>query len=337
MIKLKGYDGILFVGDPHLSFIRAGRRTDTHLGTTILGKIEQCVNIAIEKNLYLIFLGDLFDMKAEQNFSMVTKLMRIIKPLRDVPATVEGNHEKTQAVLSDDVALMCMVEAGTIHAMGKNKLWGQIEINNETFYIGSTPYGQHLPEKVELPAKSKPGSVIWLSHDSLDFGKSYPGIQQVEEIEGVSMLVNGHIHDTLPSKQVGKMKAHNPGNITRQSIDAREHVPAVWQWKPEQNFDLVKIPLVYEKDVFNMTGYHVQADKLDYTLPEEISVQSTALFVEQMEILQQDPTKSQEGVYMQEAMKTFSHATNVKPEFTAKMLKFLEAVTINKKIEEQRT
>lgn len=335
MIKLKGYDGILFVGDPHLSFLRAGRRTDAHLGTTILGKIEQCVNIALERNLYLIFLGDLFDLKEEQNFEMVTKLMRILKPLRDIPATVEGNHEKTQAVLSDDVALMCMVEAGTIHAMGKNKLWGQIEIGDQIYYIGSTPYGQHLPEKVRLPAKAKPGPIIWLSHDSLDFGKSYPGIQQVEEIEGVSMLVNGHIHDTLPSKKVGNMKAHNPGNITRQSIDHRNHEPAVWQWKPEQDFDLVKIPLVYEKDVFNMTGYHVKAEAPEFEIPEEITVQSTTAFVESMEMLQQDPTKSKEGVYMQEAIKTFSHVTNAPPKLTQKILTFLEAVTIKKEIEEQ--
>ena len=54
MIKLKNYKGLLFVGDPHVWSKNPGTRLDKSYLETCLDKINQAVQIATEKELYLI-------------------------------------------------------------------------------------------------------------------------------------------------------------------------------------------------------------------------------------------------------------------------------------------
>lgn len=287
MIKLKGYSGILFVGDPHLWSSKPGKRIDLDFTGVVLDKIDQAVEIALRENLYLVFLGDLFHVKDENNLDMITKLTRILNKLkkRNPCATVEGNHEKTQTKVSDDVALGLMEEAGTIYVMGRNSWWGEIEFDNMQVYIGSTPYGSEIPREVTLPASSKKHDktfAIWLTHHSLAFEDTYPGAVPVHCIKGVDMLVNGHIHETKKPMVVGTMVAHNPGNITRLSTNTVDHIPAVWVWKPEQGTALEPINLIFQKNVFKITEEIVIEERPDEVKSEELTPIEKLRFVEDM-------------------------------------------------------
>lgn len=325
MIEFKKYSGFLFVGDPHLTQVRTRKRNDIDLSATILDKIDQAVNIAIKENLYLVFLGDLFDDSGEQNIQMLTRLTRILNKLPQPPVTAEGNHEKTQTKLSDEVALKLLQESGTIHVIEKNGLWGKFNFNGKIVYLGATPYGDKIPSEVNLPTNQEPGSIVWITHDNLDFGNSYPGVIPLKEIKGVDMLVNGHIHQTKKSFTVGKMRAHNPGNITRQTTDTKDHIPSVWKWVPAQVFELEPIVLNYAKEVFNMLVHTIDVEEPKSKVVDEISIQQMSQFVDKMQELQHsEPAQTQDASHLRETIKIFAKGTKVDDEFTNEILKILD-------------
>lgn len=325
MLEFNKYNGFLFVGDPHVWSLQPGERLDKSYTQTILSKVEESVEIAITNNLYLIFLGDLFHKKEESNIDMLTKLTRILKKLPEPPATVEGNHEKSQLKLSDDVALSLLREAGVIYPMEKNGLWAKFNFNDGTScYIGATPYGEKIPTNVKLPTKEKDQNcpIVWLTHHDLDFGSTYPGAIEIKEIQGVSMLVNGHIHGTKKPMTFGKMRAHNPGNISRLSTDMVDHVPAVWKWLPIQNFELEPIVLTYFKQIFNLVHKQIQIPKSPELIEPAITPQQISQFVEKMEQHAQvyDPSKTDDGTYVKESIKALARSLNLGDEFTKEML-----------------
>lgn len=326
MFEFKNYNGLLYVGDPHLWSKGPGKRLDRDIfSDTVLNKIEQAVNIAIKNKLYLIFLGDLFHVHTENNISMLTKLIRILNKLPEPPATVEGNHEKSQTKLSDDVALTMLREANIIRTMEKSQIWGHFVFSdNSEAYVGATPYGEKLPTQINSPKEG--AKIIWLSHHDLDFGETYPGAILIKEIKGVDMLINGHIHKTKKSLQFGNMTAHNPGNITRLSTDCAEHVPAVWQWKPEQNNNLEPIDLVYEKNIFDMTGKQIEVEISPMMIAEEITPQQTSLFVEKMNQQAQDfdPIKTDDGAYLKDNVIALGKAMQIENSFTSEIIALIE-------------
>jgi hypothetical protein len=336
MIKLEGYDGILFVGDPHLWSKKPGQRLDSNFTNVVLDKVDQAVKIAIKENLYLVFLGDLFQDDKENNVELITKITRILKPLkkRDAAATVEGNHEKTQVTVTDDVALGLLKESDTIHIMEKNDWWGTMDIKGKKVLIGSTPYGLEIPKAVKLPNNVK-GEVfcIWLTHHNLAFGDTYPGVQFLHEIKGVDMLVNGHIHKTKKPIKIGKMLAHNPGNITRWSKDCADHIPAVWKWLPEQGQELEPIPLIYSKNVFNMAKDSIDVEVKESELEEgEVTPLQKLRFVENLEYqisqINHDANKTDDGYDLKLQVEAMSVALNTSEQLKSTVLDILnEALT----------
>lgn len=334
MINFTGYDGLLFVGDPHLWSKGPGKRLDSNIFKTVsLNKLNQAVDIALNNNLYLIILGDLFHVDYENDIDLLTKLSRILKKAREPFATIEGNHEKSQTKLSDDVATSLLREAGVLYTLEENKLWGKFTFKNgQQCYIGSTPYGEKIPTEVKLPTKEKNQDtpIIWLTHHDLDFGDTYPGVIPVTEIKGVRMLVNGHIHKTKPSLTLGKMKAHNPGNITRLSTDCKDHVPSVWKWTPEQDFDLEPIDLIFEKHVFNLVGKQIEATEKPINLVEDITPQQSSLFVEKMHqnMLEKDPAKTDDGAYVKENIQSLGMAMNLDKDFVKEILSIADDTII---------
>src|SRR3546814_15194805 len=65
------------------------------------------------------------------------------------------------------------------------------------------------------------------------------------------------MHLAKPTAETGATLWFNPGNITRQEIDAIAHIPYVWELNPQEG--LVPHELEHEKDVFNLTGRLVEA------------------------------------------------------------------------------
>jgi DNA repair exonuclease SbcCD nuclease subunit len=327
MHKFKGYSGILFVGDPHIWSKKPGKRIDLDFTATVLDKINQAVDISIKENLYLIILGDLFHVDNENNIEMLTKLVRILKKLPEPCASVEGNHEKSQLNLSDDVAMTLLRESGVVYTLEKNGIEIQMTIGDKSVVIGSTPYGSKIPEEVTVPSKFADQNpfIIWLTHENLDFGESYPGVIPIKEIQGVSMLVNGHIHKTKKPKKVGGMVAHNPGNITRLSTDCVDHVPAVWKWTPEQGQDLEPISLNFHKEVFSMIGKQIEVDVAPSMVTEELSPKQTSVFVEKMERqLLEDQDKTDDGEYLKQSIRALALAMQIDSEMTEELMLIAE-------------
>lgn len=326
MIKLKGYNGFLFVGDPHLWSKKPGKRLDSNFTEVILDKIDQSIKIAKKENLYLIFLGDLFDKDDECDIGMLTKLTRILKQHNEAYATVEGNHERKQVSISDEVALALMSEAGTIHVMKQNGWWGSIQIGDKYVLIGSTPNSSKIPREVTLPKafEDKDVFTIWLTHHNLAFGDTYPGVEEIHEIKGVDILINGHIHQTKKPVIKGMMKAFNPGNITRVSKDCADHIPAVWKWVPEQGREIEPIPLVYKKSVF-MLENQIKTEVEVPVVSIDMTPQQKLLFVEGLEEqLNQDHVKTDDGEEVKIQINAMAKALNSVDEIRNNILELAE-------------
>lgn len=326
------YEGVLFIGDPHAWSKAPGKRLDEAIfSQVVLHKLEQSINIAIKNNLYVVILGDLFHVDNENNINLLTKMIRIFNKLRDPLVSVEGNHEKKELNLTDDVALTMLREAGVINTMEHNSLYGCVHLKNgKKVYIGGTPYGMIIPNKVSLPKEEEDQStpIIWTSHHDLDFGDTYPGVIPVPEIHGAFMLVNGHIHKTKPPVKVGKTKAHNPGNITRLSIDCKDHVPAVWMWKPELLDELEPIALNYEKHVFNLIGKQIEVVAPKQVVAQDLETTVTSKFVEKMKerAIKNDFRQTSDGVFIKETIKALGESMGTAPDFIEELLEITEEV-----------
>lgn len=325
MIKIKGYDGLLFIGDPHVWSKKPGKRLDENFTDVVLDKLNQAVDIALKENLYMIVLGDLFHVDDENNIEMLTKLTRIFRRLKDPLASVEGNHEKSQIGLSDDVAMSLLREANVVYTMEKNANHFHFVIDGKNVVVGSTPYGSKIPESVSISDKIEDPFVIWLTHENLDFGESYPGVIPIKEIKGVSMLVNGHIHKTKKSKLYGEMMAHNPGNITRLSSDCADHVPSVWKWNPKLEKNLEQIKLNYKKDVFDLIGKQIEVEVAPSMIKDEMTAQETSKFVQKMEQqLLEEQDRTDDGEYIKQSIRALALAMQVDEEFTKDILELTE-------------
>jgi predicted phosphodiesterase len=322
MLKFDSYNGFLFVGDPHLWSSGPGKRLDrNNFSNTVLNKIEQAVDLANEKNLYLIFLGDLFHVHTENNIELLTKLVRILNKLKNPCATVEGNHEKCQTKLSDGVALSLLKESGVINVLEYSGIWGEFKINNEYIYVGSTPYGEIVPSEVKGYDGKK---VIWLTHHDFDFGDPYPGSIPLKEIKNVSILINGHIHKTKEKIIIGNMVAHNPGNITRLSIDCIDHIPCVWEWNVSCKQDLIPHKLNVEKNVFDLEGRMVSIDKKSPVVEDELNITQVSEFVEKMKIhsTPNDPNKTDDAAFLKENILALGMALNLDSLFIEEIMDF---------------
>jgi len=332
MIKLKNYKGLLFVGDPHVWSKNPGTRLDKSYLETCLDKINQAVQIAKEKELYLIILGDLFHTDYENDITLLTRLTRTLKQLKEPCATIEGNHEKSQTKLSDDVAVTLLREAEVLRTLEKNEIWAELIIDDKSYLIGSTPYGTPLPKEVKIPSKfdnmEKP-FLIWMSHHDLDFGESYPGVIPLQEIKNVDILVNGHIHKTKAPKRVGNMIGFNPGNITRLSTDCHDHIPSVWEWYPDSKLELKQTPLKFQKDVFDLTGKQIEIKGVKPLVQDDLTADQTSLFVEKMHSnLLEDKAKTNDGTHIKKSITALAKAMNLNDEFINEILKLSDETEI---------
>lgn len=237
----KPTEGILFIGDPHLWSFKPGRRLDPSFRDTVLGKITQAAKISNERNLWPVFLGDLFHAPDDNDVSTLVALVRVLGLFERKPVTLEGNHDKDDLRLSERNPLTLLRETDQIDVMEVSGPWATLELESpdgaiHRVAVGGTPYGSPLPTSyrqaygTDRPADV--GTAVWITHEDLAFDGVYPGALPMEPIVGVELVVNGHMHATkLPVQREGTVY-YNPGNITRMSIDQSEHLPSVWEWTP---------------------------------------------------------------------------------------------------------
>lgn len=281
--------GFLFIGDPHVWSRQPGRRRDANFLATVLGKLEQAARISNELNLWPLCPGDLLHDDADNDSGMLIGLTRTLQKFDRKLVCLVGNHDKNEAHLSERNPLLLLGVANQLHLIDHSGFFGRFEMENEAgekrqVALGGTPYGDPIPSDVAhfLGQKSTThhtshemlgvDRVVWMTHEDLAFQGAYPGAKPIEEIKGVDVCLNGHMHGTSLPHRAGMTAWFNPGNITRMSVDTMDHKPSVWQWDPFETEEMgtqqgLRVPLlrrhelvhVKGSEIFDMEGRHATA------------------------------------------------------------------------------
>ncbi len=210
------YVGVLFIGDPHLESRQPEFRKDDY-PAVILNKLRWCLDYAARERLLPAILGDLFD-KPRDNPNWIIVAMLEMFHGREVIG-VYGNHDCTNPQLDHHDSLSVIVKSGRLRIVDATSPWiGQM--NCRSVVIGGSSYRQALPQKLNLASyfRSKEATAplaAWMTHHDLKFPGYDAGRINPVAIEGLELVVNGHIHTRGQPITVGKTQWWNPGNISR--------------------------------------------------------------------------------------------------------------------------
>lgn len=238
-IEDREYNGILFVGDPHVSAFPPGHRLDDY-PRTILGKLGFCLNLAKERGCLPIILGDLFHVPRNNPNFLLVDLIELFRETR--PWVLVGNHDKYEARLTRDVSLSVLNAAGVMRLIDQPGKVDSICVKGAKVLVGASPDWTPIPGEV---VREGHDFVIWVTHHDLVFPGYESGRYQLKEIPGVDLVVNGHIHTPKPSQRCGRTLWTNPGSIVRitRSHYTKAIKPAVALWTPErEDLEILEIP-----------------------------------------------------------------------------------------------
>jgi hypothetical protein len=209
------YTGLLCIGDPHLASRVPGFRKDDY-PRAILAKLTWAFNYASEHALLPTILGDLFHWPRDNANRLLVRLLELFE---GTVLGIAGNHDCKENELGADDALAVIQAAGRLRLLEHSGPWCG-RIGDRPVIIGGTAWGQRLPTAFNpsdcgFEASPTP-LVIWLTHHDVRF----PGYEEVgrfapNEIPGLDIVVNGHIHRPLADVVSGKTTWVNPGNIAR--------------------------------------------------------------------------------------------------------------------------
>ena len=254
--------GILAIGDPHLSFVKPGRRADAgSWRDTSLDKLGQALRLAERHNWLPVILGDLFDETAEADGMrrgnkldalLMGGLFKLLAPCTLTPFCLAGNHDLSESVLTPDTALAVTQSTGLLHAVTTSECFAVASVGGMKVGLGGTPYGEPIPDDVSLYWPCPVDFGLWFTHADMAFPGSYPGALEFFEIAGCDMVVNGHMH--LPQSPVtaGRTAWYNPGNILRTTITDKDRVPSVVSWLPGKGIETHALD--HARDAFNLSG-----------------------------------------------------------------------------------
>ncbi len=220
------YRGLLVIGDPHLEGRTPGFRSDDY-ATVILEKLRWCLEYAGDNQLLPALLGDIFDKPRDNPTWMLGALIDMFKDVECV--AVYGNHDCADPQLSDHDSLTLLVKAGRIRLLDGRALL--LRMNGTAVLVGGSSYRMVIPDRVESGSDSNSPHQLacWLTHhDIIVPGYEEQGRIRPHEIDGVDLVINGHIHRKLADVRVGHTLWITPGSISRRprSDASREHTPA---------------------------------------------------------------------------------------------------------------
>lgn len=218
------YDGLLFIGDPHLASRGPGARKDDY-PNKILRKFEWCLNYATEQRLLPCVLGDVFD-KPRDNANWLLGELCAMLVGRELIA-IYGNHDCKEDSLGDDDTLSILVKARFVRLINERDPW-RGTINGREVVVGGTPYGAHAPQVTDIfwDGISQKALVFWMTHHDLMVPGYVSGRIDLFELPGIHVVVNGHIHSKCEPIVKGRTTWINPGNIARIRRSSRDHLPA---------------------------------------------------------------------------------------------------------------
>ncbi|MEY2341535.1 exonuclease SbcCD subunit D [Acidithiobacillus sp. IBUN Pt1247-S3] len=263
---LSNPQGLLFIGDPHLSSVRPGRRLDNDFAGTVLDALDQSLTLAREHQWQPIILGDLFDRAPDNGLSMLSRLFWLLRRhlQKDglLPWCLVGNHDLRDGLLGDDTALGCVRASGLLRVLETREAPEPVHLPGLAWVLPLS-YASSIDTLAPMATLCKQQEnlpVIALTHQDLAFPGMYPQAQPLISIPGVDLVVNGHMHKPQPWVRKENTLWCNPGNITRMSIDCEEQEPAVWSW-PAKKEGLERHVLRHEKKIFDRTGMRTQPDE----------------------------------------------------------------------------
>ena len=277
----KKFDGLLIIGDPHITSYKPDKRVDEDYLTVCLDKLEQSLEIAYRENLCPILLGDLLSKVDDYNVTaLLIKLLNKYKNKIGIPIISNlGNHDVSKRVAynlrkkinnenvdenifeENEDGFYIPIENKSIIAIlkasGSLNIFNKIEdlkinINNKDCLLKFVPYGIPIPEKIE---SNKFKNIMFTHHDiNFGIGNQYYFSTKIFPINNCDLVINGHIHNYMPPQEVGNTIWYNPGNIIRTSISLSNESPSVSKISlVNDQINIERIPLKYKnrEDVFN--------------------------------------------------------------------------------------
>lgn len=294
-------EGILFIGDPHLSSKKPGRRKDINFGETVLKKLEYVIDICNDRKFIPCFLGDMFDEPVEKDEALKTKLIRILCKSWTTPISNVGNHDKVNDTLTDSDTLSILAASRVLKVCTKAGAFETFKLGEKTIGLGATPYGQSFPTDAR-PYFGQVDQIIWLTHHDIAFENPYPGSVAPQSILGCRLVVNGHMHLKKNTVRVGSTVWFNPGNIIRQHVDAIDHEPAVFALTAKGGLEKFVIP--HEKIIFDLTGKLIDAISPGEAPKPEATQDFDSAFVNLLNAnSSMEMTKSDDGSILREDIK----------------------------------
>jgi len=152
-----------------------------------------------------------------------------------------------------------------------------------------------------------------VTHHDLSFpGKPIPGSIPIPRIQGIDLVVNGHVHDTRAPVRQGSTWYFNPGNLTRMSIDLEGHVPSVFSLIPGRDdavderlskplpYGLRRHEVEHVREVFDHTGRQIDAVE-----PPPIIERPESSFVNLLKEEAELPQSEDGSVFMEEMQSVF--------------------------------
>jgi hypothetical protein len=324
---LREAEGLLLVGDPHLTSIRPGRRRDPDFGAAVLAKIDEAVAIANRRRLIVVFLGDMFNAFREEDQGLITRLIRSLSACWTYTLANVGNHDIEHTVLSDGDSLTLLQAAGVLAVVAHSGPAEEFLLgaDRRRVGLGMTPYGQAIPADV-ADAFPEAEATVWCTHHDLLFAESYPGSAPLHEIRGCALAVNGHIHLEKPDEVRGVTRWLNPGNITRMTIDALDHVPQVRAILPGPAagaLSVERIELPDPPDLFDLTGH--QVDAVSQADTARIVREEASAFVELLRVeASMELGKTEDGALLREEIERKCEVGQAAPAVRAILLSLLD-------------
>jgi predicted phosphodiesterase len=224
--------GLFFIADPHLADTPPGQRLEGYY-EQIVGKLEACLDRALELDMVPVLLGDLFHWPRDNSNRMLVELIRIfgLRTGENKVWALVGNHDKYQSRFTGDVSLAVLEAAGVLRLMKDDGPQFLLETEDGSALVCASPDGTPLPKKYDRQPDD-PDTVIWLTHHNIQFPEFIDRAYSIKELPGIDWLVNGHIHRPQPTIKKGQTTWANPGNITRLTFSrrtmTREPAAAIW-------------------------------------------------------------------------------------------------------------
>ncbi len=227
-------NGLLMLADPHFAATPPGQRREGYLDQ-VLEKVRTAMEQAVERDLVVVFLGDLFHWPRDNPNNLLVALIELFGSFgrrHRKPWALVGNHDKYQANYTSDVSLAVLEAAGVVEVISKAGEQFLLQAPGKRLLLGASPDFTPVPSRHE---KAGEDVTLWITHHNVGFPDVENKRVRVRELPGVDWVVNGHIHRPQPVQVRGCTRWVNAGGLVRMQFSRYnlERRPSAVVWTPE--------------------------------------------------------------------------------------------------------